>query len=70
MPRGWPKMFVALIALAVVALLLAAERAECVFCPEGPCWPEYGCPDVFGRCVCLVAPGETEGRCFGAGGDD
>jgi hypothetical protein len=45
-----------------VVIMLAAYRAECVFCPVPRCNSSAECgPD----CDCYVPPGENLGFCYG-----
>ena len=59
-----------LIRVATVAMLLTiavafgyARSAECAYCPNYPCYGTCATPD----CVCMTAPGETAGTCWGVG---
>jgi hypothetical protein len=45
-----------------ILIVMAAYRAECVFCVVPTCFTSAECgPD----CDCYVPPGETEGFCHG-----
>lgn len=43
------------------AALLAPSTGYCVFCPTYTCFGSCGVD----QCVCITAPGELGGRCYG-----